>query len=404
MRKLSNRWTAIGLTGLIAVCLIGYSALTQPADPFQAAAVKVRPFPSLTYSVQTFLWWDDGYTGLTLDHVQMMGFSHIKQNFAWRDLEPAPGQWDFSNVERFMAEAQRRNIRVIGRLGQVPDWAAGIAQASSYRTDTPPASLADWASYCATVAETLRGRIVAYQIWNEPNLRREWGDREPNAAEYVAVLAACSEAIRAIDPDVILISAGLAPTGNQDAIAHRDDIYLDAMYRAGFQQYIDVVGVHAPGFGPPVYGPDDAERDGRGRWASFRRIEDLRKIMIQHGDAERQLAILEFGWTTDPVNPDYAWFAVSEEDQARNIVAAYEYAIENWRPWVGLMSLIYMPGSDWTPENEEWWWAIIEPPRRNRPAFLALVHMPKTCDEVIVPGLPVGLSEEEYRDAIRACP
>jgi hypothetical protein len=237
------------------------------------------------------------------------------------------------------------------------------------------------------VASRYRGRIAAYQIWNEPNLAREWGNQEPDAEAYVDMLAACSQAIRDADPDAILISAGLSPTGNHDAIAHRDDLYFQAMYAADFQQYVDVVGMHAPGYTVPSYGPDDAERDGKGRWATFRRVEDLRKIMIANGDAARQVAILEFGWTLDPgIHPDYAWFAVPDEaTQAQYLVEAYQYAAEHWRPWVGLMSVIYISDPSWTEQDEEYWWGITTAEGYVRQSYMDLANMAKYCGERIIP-------------------
>jgi polysaccharide biosynthesis protein PslG len=219
----------------------------------------------------------------------------------------------------------------------------------------------------------------------------------------VRILAACSTAIRAADPDAILISAGLAPTGTNDVTATPDDVYLDALYRENFQQYIDVVGVHAPGYSAPEIGPDDLEREGRGRYFSFRRPEDLRKIMIAHGDAGRQMAILEMGWTTDTVNPDYSWYGVSEEQQAEYLVRAFDYIHEHWSPWVGLVSVIYLPKPSWTEADEEFWWAISRPDFRARPAFGALVAMPKWCDEYYIPAR-IDTSEEGIFATIDACP
>jgi hypothetical protein len=390
----------------IIVSVSFFLLLPQP-DPFAGAAVLNTPFTSLTYSVQTFLWWDDGVVGTQLDWVEnLLGFTHVKHTFAWRDMEPARGEWDFSQSDRILDELEARNIQLIARLGQVPEWAATgeIISENSESHDTPPSDMDAWAHYCRTVAERYQGRIAAYQIWNEPNLAREWGGQIPDAAAYVEVLRVCSEAIRAVDSEVILISAGLSPTGNFDVTAQRDDIYLDAMYQAGFQQYIDVVGVHAPGYAPPTYGPDDAERDGIGRWASFRRIEDLRKIMLQYDDAARQMAIMEFGWTTDRVNSDYAWFAVTEDQQAEYIVEAYGYAAEHWRPWVGLMSLIYLHSPQWTQADEEWWWSLTTPDGDVRPAFYGIAGMTRYCGAIIVQGWPEGVQEEVYREQSIACP
>jgi hypothetical protein len=304
-------------------------------------------------------------------------------------------------------DAEALNLKIVARLGLVPEWAAeegSTSDSNSIAHDSPPASLEDWANYCSTLAERYQGRIMAYQIWNEPNLAREWGGREPNAAEYFELLKACSEAIRAVDSEAILISAGLAPTLSGLPEALPDDVFLDALYRLEFQQYIDVVGAHATGYNVPSFGPDDAEEAGRPRSFSFRRIEDLRKIMLLYDDAARQMAILEFGYTTDTENEVYSWFAVTEEEQAELIVEAYAYAAEHWRPWVGLMSLIYMPNPRWTSDNEEWWWAVAESTGRPRPAFFALVSMDKTCGDSIVPGWNPEWSQEEWDEQRVSCP
>ena len=388
----SPRRIAIPLLLLAAIVLVGVALLIsrRPGDPFKAAAIAEPAFPSLTYGIQAFLWWDEGEAGKYLDLARLMSFSHVKQTFAWRDLEPAPGQWDWQQSDRILAAAAERDLRVIARLGKAPAWSSPPAarrQPDQSAHDTPPASLESFANYCRAIAERYRGLIAAYQIWNEPNLAREWGNQTPDAEAYVDLLAACSAAIRAADPGVILISAGLSPTGNFDDSAVPDDIFLDHMYRHGFQRHIDVVGVHAPGFAPPEIGPDDD--DAKQRWFTFRRVEDLRKIMLLHADEARQMAIMEFGYTTDSRNPIYAWFGVSEAQQADYLQRAYEYAIANWRPWIGLMTLIYLPNPAWGPEDEEYWWAILDPiSGRPRPAYIQLANMRKVCGARIIPARP----------------
>ena len=66
-----------------------------------------------------------------------------------------------------------------------------------------------------------KGTIHAIQVWNEPNLPRYWYPR-PNATEYVKLLWAVSNAIKAEDPGAeirhaaggeILVDAGGAVRG-----------------------------------------------------------------------------------------------------------------------------------------------------------------------------------------------
>ncbi|MBK8137725.1 MAG: hypothetical protein IPK52_18235 [Chloroflexi bacterium] len=352
-------------------------------------------FTPLTYSIHAFLWWDGGEVGTNLDWVRMMRFSHVKQTVAWRDIQSAPdAPFDFSRIGAIVDEVDVPGLQLIARLVGTPDWAFR-PDASPEAHDTPPLHNAEFGAYCGALAGHFKGRIRAYQIWNEPNLAREWGGFVPSAAEYVGMLAACSTAIRAADPDAILISAGLSPTGNDDAAARRDDLYLQDLYDAQFQTYIDVVGAHAAGYDAPEVGPDDAVAKGGQRWMSFRRVEDLRKIMIANGDAARQMALLEVGWTTNPIHPDYAWYAVTPEQQAEYLRGAYAYAAEHWRPWVGLMSAIFLADPTWTENDEEYWFAITQPQEDQgfrfiavRPAFDALLRMEKVCGDIVLPAYP----------------
>ncbi|MCA9908158.1 MAG: cellulase family glycosylhydrolase [Anaerolineae bacterium] len=356
-------------------------------DPFLGFRVTDPPFTPLTYGIQAFVWWDHGFAGRDLDWVRQMVFSHVKQTFAWEDVEPFSGTFDFTQSDRILEEIERRGLKLVVRLSDAPDWAHPSLPDRSSRDylDAPPDDLVDFAHYCATIATRYRGRIAAYQIWNEPNLSREWGNRPPNASAFVQLLAACSDAIRAADPNAILISPGLSPTGTDDDTARPDDLFLQEMYDAGFQEYVDVVGMHAPGFSEPQLSPSEAEHAGGQRFFTFRRVEDLRKIMIANGDAARQVAILETGWTTDQVNPNYSWFAVDEETQARNLVAAFEYAAFHWRPWVGLVSAIYIANPNWTESDEEWWWAITTPYGYTRLAYIDLANMAKYCGDRFIP-------------------
>lgn len=372
---------------LIAAAALLISVPCSTTDPLLGFMVTRPPFPSLTYGIQAFLWWDHGFAGRDLDWVYRMVFSHVKQTFAWEDVEPARGVYDFTQSDRILDMIEGRGLHLVARLSDAPEWAhpsVGGVRHVDY-VDAPPDDFADFATYCRTLAERYRGRIAAYQVWNEPNLSREWGNRTPDAAGYVGLLAACSEAIRAADPDAIIISAGLSPTGNYDDSAHPDDIYLQAMYDADFEHYADVVGMHAPGYAPPQVSPDEAEANGSQRFFTFRRVEDLRRIMVRNGDAARQVALLEVGYTTNQVHDNYRWFAVSEEEQAQYMVEAYEYAAGHWRPWVGLMSAIFIAKPDWTSEDEEWWFAITTPDGYTRPAYIALANMAKYCDDGVKP-------------------
>jgi len=234
------------------------------------------------------------------------------------------------------------------------------------------------------LADRYRGGIHAYQVWNEPNLSREWGGQPPDPTGYVELLKACYVAIKRADPNALVISAGMAPTGTWTEGIMPDAMFVERMYEAGAAPYFDLLGAHAPGFkAPPEASPDEVAANpelGGQRFFSFRHVEDLREIMVRHGDAGKQVAVLEMGWTTDPIHPEYAWHAVDEQTQADYLVRAFDFARQNWSPWISIMTVIGLADPVWTPDDEQYWWTVVYPDwpeTRVKPAYEALKAMPK---------------------------
>ncbi len=236
------------------------------------------------------------------------------------------------------------------------------------------------------VAERYKGKIHAYEIWNEQNLASETGGRT-DPAEYGELLKLAFPAIKASDPGAFVLYGGLTPTGvNDPAVAVEDIVYLQQTYaynNGEIKRYFDVLGAHPGGQNNP---PDRIWPDNPGpgpgyfdhRSFYFRRIEDLRKVMEQNGDGEKQIWLTEFGWTTKNQAKGYEYGQYnSEDDQANYLVAAYQLAYNNY-PWVGVMFLWNLNFSTVSkPDDEKTPWSILYADYTPRPAYDALKAMPK---------------------------
>ncbi len=88
-------------------------------------------------------------------------------------------------------------LEIIARVDNQPSWARGDRL---FPGSGPPDDLDDWRIFLERLAARYKGRIQAYQIWNEPNLDREWGNRAPNAEEYVELLRVAHQAIKKLRP------------------------------------------------------------------------------------------------------------------------------------------------------------------------------------------------------------
>lgn len=355
--------------------------------PPKAKQLKMR---SPEYGVQAFMWWRPEAADRDLGLARAAGFTWVKQSFAWRDIEGAKkGVYNWSNPDQVVFLAYMKQVDLLIRLDNAPDWAAPGCYSAATKQMGPAKNTQDWIDFVTAVVRRYKGFVRAYEVWNEPNLSREWCGRPPNPAEYGVLLKASYAAIKSADPNAMVISAGLTPTTQSNAQAMPDTAFVEKLYdsmRNNSAGYFDVLGVHAPGFkAPPEMSPDDVAKNSAynhgegaaGRIYAFRHAEDIRKIMVARGDGAKQIAILEFGWTSDSLHPAYSWFRVDEPTKAQYIVNAYKYARDNWSPWIGVMSLIYLANPDWDKNFEEYWWAITEPDGTPRAAFVEMQKLKK---------------------------
>lgn len=368
------------LTLLFAVACSSAAPASPAAAPTKTALPKWAKMGSPEPGVHVFLWGNAPTTERDLKLAREAGFTWVKQRFEWRYIEGnAKGKYEWNEPDRIVEAINKAGLKVVARIDNQPKWSRSD---KVFPAAGPPDNMEDFGDFVQALVERYKGRIHAYEIWNEPNLAREWGNKQPNATEYVNMLKVAYKAAKKADPNALIISAGLSPTTASGAIATPDAEFLKQMYAAGAKDYFDLLGAHAAGYkAPPEASPEEIAQNpkynhgepGVGRIYGFRHVEDLREIMVQNGDAEKQVAVLEFGWTSDdrPDSP-YTWHAVSEQEKADYLTRAFKFAGESWYPWIGVMSAIYIPDPNWTKNDEQYYWSITNPDGSSRPAYDAL--------------------------------
>jgi hypothetical protein len=321
--------------------------------------------------------------------VQALGFTWVKLLFRWDDIEhDYKGAFRWTESDRVVRAANAAGRKVIARLDFQPWWTRPDVVRNG-----PPRDPRDFADFVYAfvdryAARSSIGQVDAIQIWNEPNTSREWGGgpiTPDSAADYVRLLSLAYRAAKAADPSITVVTAGLATNGySEPSCCQPDDDYLEWMFKAGLRGKYDALGVNAnvqcpcvdaspgsvPGFEHPSF--------------YFRRVEQLRQIQVANGDADKQVWLTEFGWTTNPTDPNYSWYATTEERRGDLLVQAFRFARANWAPWIGVMSVWTLADPKWSLtdsniwDDEMYWWAITAPDGSNRPAFERLVQARKS--------------------------
>ncbi len=103
------------------------------------------------------------------------------------------------------------------------------------------------ADYSAWVASLAAAGANAIEVWNEPNIDREWQAGQISPAAYTQLLCASYSAIKAANPNTAVISAAPAPTGWFGGCSGNgcdDQPWMEGLYNAGAANCMDYIGAH----------------------------------------------------------------------------------------------------------------------------------------------------------------
>ena len=305
--------------------------------------------------------------------VQMIadaGFDWIRQQFVWEDIE-IHGRGDFEDrrndpegvdawakYDEIVALAEQYGLGILARLDNPPEW----AQAADGNF-APPADVQDFVNYAVAVAERYKGQITTYQVWNEPNIYPEWGEQAVDPEAYTELLCRTYDALKAVDPNITVLSGALSPTVALTGRDLSDLVFLQRMYEAGAADCFDALAVQGYGF---FSGPTD--RRLRPFTLNFSRPQYLRDLMVANGDADKSVWITEAAWNpvdSPDVPPDVAgresYGVVTQEQAAAYMPLAYQRAQEEW-PWLGAMTYWFFKRPADYERGQSWYYfRMVEP-------------------------------------------
>jgi len=178
---------------------------------------------------------------------------------------PPSGALEFGGQTQTFANQQAMKDSGMGWVKFQHKWAAGDspdlvagriqeAKAGGFKvlisvtgaTPYPAANSIDFAAF----TEFMRGLAAlgpdAIEVWNEQNIDFEWPAGQIDPAVYVnSMLAPAYQAIKSVNPNIMVISGAPAPTGFDNGTnAWADNRYIAGMRAAGAANYADCIGAH----------------------------------------------------------------------------------------------------------------------------------------------------------------
>lgn len=135
--------------------------------------------------------------------------------------------------------------------------------------------MGDMGSYISSYASFVGGAAAlgadAIEVWNEPNIDREWPAGTINGGNYTQLLASAFNAIKSSNANTIVISGAPAPTGffgsaGCTEAGCNDDTFMQQMAQAGAASYMDCVGLH---YNEGIIPPTQNSGDPRGGYPTY---------------------------------------------------------------------------------------------------------------------------------------
>jgi hypothetical protein len=183
------------------------------------------------------------------------------------------------------------------------------------------------------------------------------------------MLKVAYERIKAVDPVVTVVSAGLAPVGRIQGTCNRwsgndcgamdEREFAQQMFLLDRGESFDVFGYHPYGV---LYEPETNPSSVSNGFA-FRGAEVMRELLVQHNLGHKPIWATEFSWLRNPSEDGglpswchryeeeyeipFGWMDVTEVQQADYLTRAFQYADDNW-PWMGAM---FVWNLDWHDYN-----------------------------------------------------
>ncbi len=316
----------------------------------------------------------------SLQYAHQAGFRFIRQQFVWEDIEiHAKGDfidrrndpdgvsaWD--KYDNIVELAEQNNIEIIARLDKPPAWSRALPpeEAGSY---APPDDFNDFGDFVAAVAERYKGRLTYYQIWNEPNGNDEWGFQNVDPEAFTELLCLAHNRIKAVDPDAVVLAGALTPTVALDGRNLNDLVFLQRMYRAGAADCFDIMSAQGYGLWSGAM-----DRRVRPTVINFGHNQLLRDMMVVNGDAHKPIWISEMAWNVVPEHLPANFGRVTEAEQARYTLQAYERLQAEW-PWVGVGNYWFLKrATDWEQDQPFYYFRLLEPDFTPLPVYEALVE------------------------------
>lgn len=281
-----------------------------------------------------------------------LGVQVVRLLVSWRQLEENGKSqyqsWYLNSMDEDIEAMTQMNVKIILQMAQTPCWASTSSNCSQlyYR----PRNYSDYADTMVFLLNRYGDKISAWEIWNEPNIKRFWlrpecqaneglcprpADQNDEwlefidfvgAQEYSQLVKITSQKMRTISPNVSILAGSLAGS---------DVDYLNEMYQSGIRDFYTGLAMHPYTSYYPngtsqygkQYGPDECFPSTKASkfWCFQQGVERVRELMVQQMESAKSIWFTEFGFSSFA-----GWDGAGIQSQADYLGRAIDIIRNQW--------------------------------------------------------------------------
>jgi hypothetical protein len=305
--------------------------------------------------------------------IKSQGFDEIRYNIDWSAVQPKDSKtYQWKLTDSIVKDVNDSGLKSVITLDRTPPWArAADCQTSIF---CPPVKPIDFATFStAAVQRYQKYNVLAWEIWNEPNIKNFWKPY-PDPNHYQALMTAAYTAIKIKVPSATVVVAGLAGNaidGEKSFIDPRT--FLQQLYTAGLKNHFDGIAYHPyTNLGLPL------TPDPHNGWLKMNVTQpSIRSIMTANNDTSKGLWITEFGIPTggtsteitdltskvQPEKPDHVSLAVQSQIARAALADAKSY------PWVKDFDWYNYKDTSTSAADAENFYGLFDKNNKSKPAF-----------------------------------
>jgi len=221
------------------------------------------------------------------------GIGWVRERFSWGGTEPEKGKVNWQQYDATADAFAKHGVRVYQIFHDSPAWSHG-----GKKNTRNPADLRDAYAFAKRLAEHYKGRVQAWEVWNEPDIFF-WPDLSDT---FAGLQKAAYLGFKAGDPSLpVLIGS----------FCRGRCAFDENLFDAGIRDYFDIFNWH-------IYAPPEAYPGTLGRYL---------ELLKRHGCDGRPVWLTEAGIRLRATEPDGEINAADERRQADFVPKSFAWSL-----------------------------------------------------------------------------